>query len=813
MLTLNHELYQLWIVSTIVSVNRYGRLECKKYTALGCGWHRGVPNLLVVREAHCLSNGRQYYLPRRCSPSRFPSGATSPHVDRPRVPTLKSRAFILMGSIVCLAVTLGFPNATKAQGEAAEAGRMYKACTDSGGTAASNYNAWVAQNGCICPGSSVGSGQVTCGGGSSSAATSAISPNLGLTPQQQVGMQVGMLGGYMVGQGLHQLLFGAPQSPPDPAAQQRQLAARQLNNSGIYLFRQKNYAGAINEFQKALAITPGDRNILHNLALAKQKLKDVAVAGQTSGALGQLLGSAPAHTGALNSDLMAHPGAGGANGSALNSVNLDSDPSAVDLRGTTKTYVDPAQTQEIQQSLDNVLGNGADAGVKRQLDDFANNNLPQVPESNSDQSTPHAQPEIRNPTPNAETVKETDQAIGQNQSVDTQPPAAPVEAGNKPIIGSANSAAQHPNPRRLDGARNPDFDGATTGNAPIGKSNPTPENAGSDAVDLRDASTTVVDPAWVDGTSPALQAMNPSEADKALMKHQWEMSIDSRYKNDSEVQQSIRDLWTAARSGDGEADEKLKGILSDQFKAAGQTPQQRADFFANFNAIASGEGSTPKEWSKASQLANEMDTAGGSLPPAGGAPAQLPPYYDQLVKNIGKAESVTANASYMGTGRQTQDDCVLYAIANGAHVPEKQVNAEFTNIASHLGMDPIAERAKPEIVVMEPQNGGRGGVGAAEELLVADKFGKVVPVPTDSYARAIASTKQPVITTVQLDKSGVQHKVVVTGVYRTADGKVYYSVMDSNLGPDYHNSTAYVEKSNFEEHLASGGFVVLPAAN
>ena len=141
------------------------------------------------------------------------------------------------------------------------------------------------------------------------------------------------------------------------------------------------------------------------------------------------------------------------------------------------------------------------------------------------------------------------------------------------------------------------------------------------------------------------------------------------------------------------------------------------------------------------------------------------------------------------------------------------MNAEFTNIVNHLGMNPIAERTNPEIVVAEPQSGGRGGVGAAEELLVADKFGKVIPVPTNSYARAIASTKEPVITTVQLDNSGGQHKVVVTGVYRTEDGKIYYSVMDSNLGPDYPNSTAYVEKSNFEGHLASGGFVVVPSAN
>ena len=506
--------------------------------------------------------------------------------------------------------------------------------------------------------------------------------------------------------------------------------------------------------------------------------------------------------------------AAGANGSALNLVNLDSDPSGVDLRGTTKTYVDPATTQETLRSLDNVLGNGPDAELKRQLDDFANTNLPQQPESNNGQSARDAMPETLKPKPSAEqTAKEIDRALGQNQSVDAQQPIAPVETGNRPATGSASSAAQQPNSHLLDGVGNPDFDGATTGNAHIAKGNPNPENVGSDVVDLRHTSTTVVEPARVDGTSPTLQTANPSDADKALMKHQWEMSIDSRYKNDPEVQQSIRDLWTAARSGDGDADEKLKGILSDQFKAAGQTPQQRADFFANFNAIASGEGPTPKEWTKVSQLANEMDTAGGSLPPAGAASTELPPYYGQLVKDIGKAESVTANASYMGTGRQTQDDCVLYAIANGAHVPETQVNAEFTNVVSHLGMDPIGERANPETVVMEPQNGGRGGVGAAEELLVADKFGKVIPVPTDSYARAIASTKQPVITTVELDKSGVQHKVVVTGVYRTEDGKIYYSVMDSNLGPEYRNSTAYVEKSNFEEHLASGGFVVMPAAN
>lgn len=92
---------------------------------------------------------------------------------------MKSHLFILIASFVCLAATLARPSETKAQGEAAEVARMFKACTDSGGTAASNYNAWVSQNGCICPGSTTGSGKVTCSGatGSATSTTSTVSPN------------------------------------------------------------------------------------------------------------------------------------------------------------------------------------------------------------------------------------------------------------------------------------------------------------------------------------------------------------------------------------------------------------------------------------------------------------------------------------------------------------------------------------------------------------------------------------------------------------------------------------------------------------
>ncbi len=202
--------------------------------------------------------------------------------------------------------------------------------------ASTAYNDWVAQ-------------------GSPCNTSTAASPASGIpsipvaTTQQGLETQIGMLGVGMIASGLQQLLSGPPATPPDPAAQQRALAAEQLNNSGVYLLKQKNYAGAIDEFQQALADAPGDPKITTNLAVAKRQLeqsrRDAASATKTSGALSQLLGasSAGSTVPALN-----------APGATLDSIDLDSDANVVDLQGTTKTSVDP---ESLQNQLDGVLTN------------------------------------------------------------------------------------------------------------------------------------------------------------------------------------------------------------------------------------------------------------------------------------------------------------------------------------------------------------------------------------------------------------------------------------------------------------------------
>jgi hypothetical protein len=212
-----------------------------------------------------------------------------------------------------------------------------------------DYNSWVAS------GSKCNSGAAPSGAAGG-----------GLTPQQQLGAAVLQQGAYMFGEALHNWLFGEPQQPTaplDPVAQQRALAAQQLNNSGNYLLKQAElaqrshrkakdvhdiYASAINEFQQALENAPGDPNISANLALARRLMKDTDLAAQNSIALSGIIGTPPADT-----SILGPPPANAVNpANPLSLLNLDSN--VVDLSGAAGTSVNPTT---LQGQIDNVFKN------------------------------------------------------------------------------------------------------------------------------------------------------------------------------------------------------------------------------------------------------------------------------------------------------------------------------------------------------------------------------------------------------------------------------------------------------------------------
>lgn len=235
------------------------------------------------------------------------------------------------------------------------------------------YNDWVAAGSRCNPGSA-----------SSGAGTA------GLTAQQQMAMRSAQLGGYMIGQGLHNILFGQPKpvvAPLDPATQQRALAAEQLNNSGIYLLKKNDYAGAINEFQQALNQAPNDANILFNLQLAKQRQRNAADAAKTSNALGNLLGTAqdisnngsagyanPLNLVNLDPNVvdfsgMGHTTSANPNSSFLNTVITGSDSNTVDLGNLRNNYVAPKLLEgQINSLLGHPVSGPAQLSPQEQID-------------------------------------------------------------------------------------------------------------------------------------------------------------------------------------------------------------------------------------------------------------------------------------------------------------------------------------------------------------------------------------------------------------------------------------------------------------
>jgi tetratricopeptide (TPR) repeat protein len=211
----------------------------------------------------------------------------------------------------------------------------------------------------------VGDGTIarcSCSGGTSAAGTAAGAPAApghefdstinraiadGVTGRISAGNAVGFTVLGMLGNALFAPKATSTTPPPNPEQEQRALAAHQLNESGIYLTKQRDFAGAVNEFQQALFLAPNDGNIKHNLELAKEAQQKAAVAGRNSDALGQLLGPSQAGMGNFSS--------------ALESVDLGSSQTEGNLRNAPSISAGPETPQD---QIDHVFSNGSSTSVQ-----------------------------------------------------------------------------------------------------------------------------------------------------------------------------------------------------------------------------------------------------------------------------------------------------------------------------------------------------------------------------------------------------------------------------------------------------------------
>jgi hypothetical protein len=150
-------------------------------------------------------------------------------------------------------------------------------------------------------------------------------------------------------------------------------AAHTANDAGLSFWKRHEWGAAVEQFRQALARSPGDKVIQSNLAKATEQVRqeqwqetrkqeDNNMASQMSATLQQLTagmpdfdghntGSAPAPKAGATLDFMpagdSAPSSAASSGQSTGGVAQAQpaswqDPNVVDLRGTTKTSVDPA---------------------------------------------------------------------------------------------------------------------------------------------------------------------------------------------------------------------------------------------------------------------------------------------------------------------------------------------------------------------------------------------------------------------------------------------------------------------------------------
>ena len=167
---------------------------------------------------------------------------------------------------------------------------------------------------------------------------------------------------------------------------------------------------------------------------------------------------------------------------------------------------------------------------------------------------PAPNPNVNNNNDAAAAAAEAEAAADAKRQRDAELEQQRIDAENQRLAEEAAKQAQFNRDKsealgQLKGIANGDGFDSGSGLKGVGSADSGLKDTSSsvDSSGLKTLPTENTDTSVVD-----LSDTNLEDANKALMRHQWAMSIDQRYKDDPEVQQYIRDLWKDATRGNND---------------------------------------------------------------------------------------------------------------------------------------------------------------------------------------------------------------------------------------------------------------------
>jgi hypothetical protein len=129
-----------------------------------------------------------------------------------------------------------------------------------------------------------------------------------------------------------------------------------------------------------------------------------------------------------------------------------------------------------------------------------------------------------------------------------------------------------------------------------------------------------------------------------------------------------------------------------------------------------------------------------------------------------------------GAGKQSFEDCTIFALANASGLPYSVVAARATKLIGEGEWRDAAARANPQKAI--EQKGLIGG----EVVMLAEAFGQAEVVPSSAFAKTLKQGR-PVMVNVVPQSGNVEggHEVVLTKAFQHG-GETWYEMVDSNQG-------------------------------
>jgi hypothetical protein len=129
-----------------------------------------------------------------------------------------------------------------------------------------------------------------------------------------------------------------------------------------------------------------------------------------------------------------------------------------------------------------------------------------------------------------------------------------------------------------------------------------------------------------------------------------------------------------------------------------------------------------------------------------------------------------------GAGKQSFEDCTIFALANASGLPYSVVAARATKLISEGEWRDAAARANPQKAIE------RKGLIGGEVVMLAEAFGQAEVVPSSAFAKTLKQGR-PVMVNVVPQSGNVEgaHEVVLTKAFQHG-GETWYEMVDSNQG-------------------------------